>query len=124
MDNEIRKNAIRTLKHEIKKHFGTLQELLLIEADVELQNGFYIPKNSFGYINLTQVKEDKVNLLTTISDLEIICKSLELGKYNIVIHGSPDCPNVILDETLKSISSAGLSFSHHINEEGLNLKLK
>ena len=53
-------------------------------------------------------KEDKENLLITISDLTTICKALERGKTTVVIRGTAKNCSMILIETSKSISAAGL----------------
>ena len=50
MKNEKRKEAIKKLNQEIRKHLGQLQELIMMEADVELNNGNYIPKNAQRYV--------------------------------------------------------------------------
>jgi hypothetical protein len=110
MKNEKREAAIKKLNQEIRKHLGQLQELIMMEADVELNNGNYIPKKAQRYVDLKKVKEDKENLLITISDLTTICQALELGITTVVIRGtSKDC-SMILSETCKSISSAGLEY--------------
>ena len=103
MKNEKRKEAIKKLNQEIRKHLGQLQELIMMEADVELNNGNYIPKKAQRYVDLKKIKEDKENLLITISDLTSICKALERGKTTVVIRGT--AKNI---ETSKSISAAGL----------------
>lgn len=105
MKQEKRKASIKKLNQEIQKHLNHLQELIMLEADIELQNGNYIPKNALCYVDLKKVKEDKQNLLITISDLTTICKALERRKTNVIINGS-----IMLKETSKSISAAGLKF--------------
>lgn len=108
MKNEKRKEAIKKLNQEIRKHLGQLQELIMMEADVELNNGNYIPKNAQRYVDLKKIKEDKENLLITISDLTTICRALERGKTTVVIRGTAKNCSMILNETSKSISAAGL----------------
>ena len=108
MKDEKRKAAIKKLNQEIRKHLGQLQELMLMEADVELNNGNYIPKKAQRYVDLKKVKEDKENLLITISDLTTICKALERGKTTVVIRGTAKDCSMILIETCNSISAAGL----------------
>ena len=108
MKNEKRKKAIMKLNQEIRKHLGQLQELIMMEADVELNNWNYIPKEAQRYVDLKKIKEDKANLLITISDLTTICKALEHGKTTVVIRGTATNRSMILIETSKSISAAGL----------------
>ena len=108
MKNEKRKEAIKKLNQEIRKHLGQLQELIMMEADVELNNGNYIPKKAQRYVDLKKIKEDKENLLITISDLTTICKALERGKTTVVIRGTAKNCSMILIETSKSISAADL----------------
>lgn len=108
MKNEKRKEAIKKLNQEIRRHLGQLQELIMMEADVELNNGNYIPKKAQRYIDLKKIKEDKENLLITISELRTICKALECGKTTVVIRGTAKKCSMILVETSKSISAAGL----------------
>lgn len=108
MKDEKRKTAIKKLNQEIHKHLGNLQELLMLEADIELENGNYIPKKAQGYVDLKKVKADKENLLITISDLTTICKALERRKTNVVIRGTVRDCSMILIETSNSISAAGL----------------
>ena len=108
MKNEKRKEAIKKLNQEIRKHLGKLQELIMMEADVELNNGNYIPKKAQLYVDLKKIKEDKENLLITISDLTTICKALERRKTTVVIRGTAKNCSMILIETSKSISAAGL----------------
>ena len=110
MKNEKRKEAIKKLNQEIRKHLGQLQELIMMEADVELNNGNYIPKNAQRYVDLKKIKEDKENLLITISDLTTICRALERGKTTVVIRGTAKNCSMILIETSKSISAAGLLY--------------
>ena len=108
MKNEKRKKAIKKLNQEIRKHLGQLQELIMMEADVELNNGNYIPKEAQRYVDLKKIKEDKENLLITIADLTAICKALEHGKTTVVIRGTATNRSMILIETSKSISAASL----------------
>lgn len=108
MKNEKRKEAIKKLNQEIRKHLGKLQELIMMEADVELNNWNYIPKKAQRYVDLKKIKEDKENLLITISDLTTICKALERRKTTVVIRGTAKNCSMILIETSKSISAAGL----------------
>lgn len=100
--------AITTLNQEIQKHLGRLQELIMMEADIELNNGNYIPRNAQRYVDLEKVKKDKEDLLITISDLTTICKALEKGKTSVVIRGTANNCTMILKETCNSISAAGL----------------
>lgn len=110
MKDEKRKAAIKKLNQEIHKHLGQLQELIMMEADVELNNGNYIPKKAQQYVDLKKVKKDKEILLITISDLTTICKALERGKTTVVIRGTAKNCSMILFETIKSISAAGLDY--------------
>lgn len=110
MKDEKRKAAIKKLNQEIHKHLGQLQELIMMEADVELNNGNYIPKKAQQYVDLKKVKEDKEILLITISDLTTIRKALERGKTTVVIRGTAKNCSMILFETIKSISAAGLDY--------------
>lgn len=108
MKNEKRKAAIKKLNQEIQRHLRHLQELIMLEADVELHNGNYIPRKAYEYVDLKKVKEDKENLLITISDLTTICKALERGKTTVRIRGSLRNQSMVLVETCQSISAAGL----------------
>ncbi len=102
--------AITILNQEIQKHLGRIQELIMMEADVELNNGNYIPRNAQQYVDLEKVKKDKEDLLITISDLTTICKAFENGKTTVVIRGTANNCTMILKETCNSISAAGLDY--------------
>lgn len=81
----------------------------MLEADIELQNENCIPKNAYGYVDLKKIKEDKQNLLITISDLITICKALERRKENVSIYGSGGDGSTVLMETRNAVSAAGLN---------------
>lgn len=108
MKNAKREKAIKILKQEIQKHLGQLSKLLMMESDVKLNNGNYIPKDAQPYVDLDKMENDKSNLLITISDLTTICKALERGNTTVFIHGTEKNRSMILSETSKSISLAGL----------------
>ncbi len=110
MKNEKRKVAIAKLNQEIQKHLSALQQLLLLEADILLSNGNYIPKAAVPYIDLDKLHTDKENLLLTISDLTTVCQALERGKTNVFIRGTADNSGYILIETCNSMEAAGLSW--------------
>lgn len=109
MTDKKRKEAISKLKQEIQKHLGTLQQLLLLESDVTLRNGCYIPQAATSYINLDKVSADKADLMITIFDLTSVCRALKHGKNHVNIYGTANKNGYILIKTCNSLEAAGLS---------------
>lgn len=108
MKNEKRKAAMAILKQEIQKHQRNLEQLLMLETDVVLENGNYVPKGAQGYIDLEQVKTDKERLLITISDLMTIYQALKRNKTETNIRGTARSSGMIYMTTADSIQAAGL----------------
>lgn len=106
-----RKEVIQKLSKEINRNMRELENLLMLEADVVLENGNYIPKKAVSYIDKSKLQSDRESLMVTISDLETVRLAVKKRQTRVLIFGwSKDDCSVLRKKTCEALDSSGLKY--------------